>query len=1124
MACAVTAVFAWDVEHDEIARLTGEALPAEIRAFFSFEDFGVLTGNCHFPDMTESEPRRWRTVDDMARWVDAEDRAILEKAGCRGYWLHTEEGKAVVLTLLSRAFATGAHTKAAFYLSLLTHSVSDESALNHPTLGNYHRYTKFAGVQYPSRKIEPGAKNVFGFRSDGPVAEKARERLAKRRPFRGADASFEDALLRFAVEAVRQGAYSAEKEGAVFFAPLPEATEALADLVAMQVDAILDMAETAWRFRRADQPLPPPDFKQRSTKAAQKFVRTLDPFRESVWAGLADARLDPPAPKGVVGVVCEPYGVRGDSYMTYAGKVIAAAAARTLRDNGYAIKALSFWQVDKKMLPSPAAMPILLLVRGSWSLPEGVVRAVRAYLAAGGRLVLVGGSDPENLTGFSGAFVKRGDMEVPASGRWAGANAGDWRKMSVYFDGKVYPQRQDANVDGYCKPRCLLSIDAKAPGVEPFAEFSAGGARFAVAARKGNVAWVPQYLLMPFLYTDETTADWAAQRLDVFGTRVLLKVIAGDVRAHDFAGVRHLGVTAGAATTWSALDASDQLLYKTIHAPRVVAEQPAHTHKEMVVMPDGEIRYYGRDFVDGEVRGVYLSSRDRGLSWKTVLRPEGDLGPMAKCPWADYYLSVVPPAKKGGFLRCVRSKDGPTGKVDVKWTDTTSRSLAFFRPMQPLEKSRRWIVAGARGVDGVSRIALAISSDDGETWRDVVVTNAVSADHILYHDKSLRWNNGCCEPTIVELSNGDLLMAVRATFRHHYLYTSKDGGETWDGPKPAPMFCASNTMPTFLRLKDGRILFFWNNTEPLPKRDPAEYPELNKSELTGRYETVFTNRDALHAAISEDDGRTWIGFREVALNAIRNRPDFREYGNRKWREIDKSVHQTQPMELPDGKIILPYGQGASCRICLFDVSWLYETDRYEDFKCGLEGISHHLFVKSLAGNFRGWSGHCAFNRVPGALLVREPDTGPKTKREVLQLCRIRDERLVSDLQGVVWNFPAGLTGKLEVECRIDGEGFQLALCDHWFNPSDAFVGEEAALAVPVTAETLGGKGAWATLTLTWDWTAKTATLACGGRTQSFALRTDGKSPFGPSYMHLQTLARDTDAQGAYFRSFRKTAR
>ena len=537
----------------------------------------------------------------------------------------------------------------------------------------------------------------------------------------------------------------------------------------------------------------------------------------------------------------------------------------------------------------------------------------------------------------------------------------------------------------------------------------------------------------------------------------------GEKKRRILVGVLLAACQAVMAATWPALDASDQLLYKTIHAPRVVAEQPAHTHKEMVVMPDGEIRYYGRDFVDGEVRGVYLSSRDRGLSWKTVLRPEGDLGPMVKCPWADYYLSVVPPAKKGGFLRCVRSKDGPTGKEGVKWTDTASRSLAFFRPMQPLEKSRRWIVAGARGVNGVSRIALAISSDDGETWCDVVVTNAVSADHILYHDKSLRWNNGCCEPTIVELSNGDLLMAVRDTFRHHYLYTSKDGGETWDGPNPAPMFCASNTMPTFLRLKDGRILFFWNNTEPLPKRDPAEYPELNKSELTGRSETVFTNRDALHAAISEDDGRTWIGFREVALN-------------------------------------------------------------FEDFKAGLEGVSHHLFVKSLAGNFRGWSGHCAFNRVPGALLVREPDTGPKTKREVLQICRIRDERLVSDRQGVAWNFPAGLTGRLELECRIDGAGFQLALCDHWFNPCDDFVGEESVLAIPITAETLGGKGVWATLALTWDWTARKATLACGGRTRTFELRTDGKSPFGPSYMHLQTLAEGHDPQGAYFRSFRKTGK
>ena len=61
IACAVGgagSAFAWDVEHDEIAQLVGESLPAEIKASFDFDDFGVLMAFCHFPDMTEWEPRR----------------------------------------------------------------------------------------------------------------------------------------------------------------------------------------------------------------------------------------------------------------------------------------------------------------------------------------------------------------------------------------------------------------------------------------------------------------------------------------------------------------------------------------------------------------------------------------------------------------------------------------------------------------------------------------------------------------------------------------------------------------------------------------------------------------------------------------------------------------------------------------------------------------------------------------------------------------------------------------------------------------------------------------------------------------------------------------------------------
>ena len=66
IAAGVTVTaFGWDVEHDEVAQLTGESLPAEIKAQFDFDDFGVLMANCHFPDGTEWEPRRFRDLDDL---------------------------------------------------------------------------------------------------------------------------------------------------------------------------------------------------------------------------------------------------------------------------------------------------------------------------------------------------------------------------------------------------------------------------------------------------------------------------------------------------------------------------------------------------------------------------------------------------------------------------------------------------------------------------------------------------------------------------------------------------------------------------------------------------------------------------------------------------------------------------------------------------------------------------------------------------------------------------------------------------------------------------------------------------------------------------------------------------
>ena len=97
--------FAWDVEHDEVAQLTGEFLPGEIRRFFSFDDFGVLFANCHYPDGVEGE-NRYRTLEETAAIVGAADAKLLAEQGFKvSGWLHRERGRAVAMGLLAKAFA-----------------------------------------------------------------------------------------------------------------------------------------------------------------------------------------------------------------------------------------------------------------------------------------------------------------------------------------------------------------------------------------------------------------------------------------------------------------------------------------------------------------------------------------------------------------------------------------------------------------------------------------------------------------------------------------------------------------------------------------------------------------------------------------------------------------------------------------------------------------------------------------------------------------------------------------------------------------------------------------------------------------------------------------------------------
>lgn len=92
----------------------------------------------------------------------------------------------------------------------------------------------------------------------------------------------------------------------------------------------------------------------------------------------------------------------------------------------------------------------------------------------------------------------------------------------------------------------------------------------------------------------------------------------------------------------NALSENEKKLLKQIYEPKVTGVLPEDAINSFTVMPDGEIRYYAminckQIHADGDL--VYLSSKDCGLSWKTVFYNENALGSSVFCPYNQKYMS-----------------------------------------------------------------------------------------------------------------------------------------------------------------------------------------------------------------------------------------------------------------------------------------------------------------------------------------------------------------------------------------------------------------------------------------------------------------------------------------------------
>ena len=404
-----------------------------------------------------------------------------------------------------------------------------------------------------------------------------------------------------------------------------------------------------------------------------------------------------------------------------------------------------------------------------------------------------------------------------------------------------------------------------------------------------------------------------------------------------------------------------------IYAPVFVGTPPENAFHGLVQLPDGELRHYGyRGAQSSPSEHSYILSHDDGLTWDSVgvtvtgSAATGESGPPAACsPYSGAWVRLVS-SRDGTYA--LRSENGIDG--DYQHAKVSDEHFGMIRQPLFMKSRQRMLVTGnqSRG-EGEAEVLLACvlySDDDGRSCKIARVPQGPRQQAVWPHEKT-RWQNYAIEPTVTELADGTLWMLLRTSMDNLYQSYSTDGGESWSDPVPS-RFYATCTMPTFFRLKDGRLLLFWCNTTPLPEVDRSGDMTIRPEQRNGLWEDVFTNRDAIHAAISEDDGRSWIGFRELYLDPLRNESDFATREGTS-ASLDRSVHQSQAVELPQGKVLVALGQHPLVRaLVIFDPSWLYETERSDSFSAGLNDWTTFKFLDGIKG-------HCAFNRDPGAPLV-----------------------------------------------------------------------------------------------------------------------------------------------------------
>ena len=350
---------------------------------------------------------------------------------------------------------------------------------------------------------------------------------------------------------------------------------------------------------------------------------------------------------------------------------------------------------------------------------------------------------------------------------------------------------------------------------------------------------------------------------------------------------------------------------------------------------------------------------------------------------------------------------------------------------------------------------MSLSDDGGKTWQPS--SEEPSLDKISID-----------EAVGVQLKDGRLWLLFRTGAGYLYESISPDG-DKW--PKATPTRFVSPSAPAgAVRLKDSRILIAWNNS------------------LKPRH---VMNRLVIAAAISDDEGQTWKGYREIA-RADRN-PGHGHGPSYPWL-----------IEAGDGSVLvsffLMHGHEGEKFVLRLNPDWLEEAEFHDDFSDGI--------------------GNWITKNTTGPEVVDHPD---EPAGKVLRLHKPE----MDQPSGASLNFPFGVQGGLTMRLQLrpgSFHGARICLTDHFTWPSyvedgrfgftigpDGEIGfdqgEDHPHAIGVKLES----GKWHTMRLEWDCEAGICQLTLDG--EHVAELPQLSLAVGICYLRLVCLAEDIDLAG-----------